>query len=443
MRGLLLTTVHIFSSVCQISDPSVCLFEQYCPLGEMAKLYKQLGRSDELGKPIELPSFTRNCVGDALGIEGHITDPESVEALLEDDCTSIDPAFKREGDLLFSRDPETGRLDHIVTITKLSGGEISEVRSKEGRVGPTSLFSFEKLKKRYGEEKWEVLYINGSPDNDFKREEEQYNAYKQIIDHAIENPNTINKKSELTPAQLAVRIMVADQFKKATELSIQKANASTMDNAQKHLELLRTRRGELSDITKKLQGEKTEIYGSHSEMHQITSLEGTEQEKRLWQRYENLVIKSASYDFENTLMRTLLENNDIIPKNAQERKRRKKEASRIRKNAVEAMVSEKEQVNALDRFDNFVQKQEHTRDNLLQALNEWAESLQRKVTDSSWPSDFKQNATEYFVTLEKLLTPEHKGGAELILYNLFEQTSGVLETLAKADAKQAIRKLRG
>ena len=48
MRGLLLTTVHIFSSVCQISDPSVCLFEQYCPPGV------SLHRRDEQAEKLPL-----------------------------------------------------------------------------------------------------------------------------------------------------------------------------------------------------------------------------------------------------------------------------------------------------------------------------------------------------------------------------------------------------
>lgn len=393
---------------------------------------ERTGHADEM-EMIEPPNPAYNCFGHAiLDGKGWINNLVEADKAINDDFVSIE--IPHSGDRLFYRDSSTGLPQHGVIVEKISKGIVSEVSSKEAESG---LYSHEPdlLIESYGD--WELRYKKTSAANDFKREKEQIDSYKEVIESAIKNPKSIKRESELTPAKLAASMLIVDQFKEATEQSIQKADISTSDNVQKHLELFRTKRNELSSISKQLQG-NIEKHGISYDMSNLTLLEGTDHDKHLWKRYESLMVKSTSYDFENTLMRTLMENNGVVPKGAQERERQSKEASFIREQAVEAMVNGKEQLYALDQFSNFVLGQEHTRSDLLQTLNRWTKSLQEKVVKSSWSDDFKENATKYLTTLEGSLSSGKPEKENLILYNLFENTSAVLETLAKTDTNQAI-----
>jgi hypothetical protein len=360
-----------------------------------------------------------NCFGHGiLKKRGVIAKAEEADKAINDDFVIIEKT-SQVGDWKICRNSRN-LPSHMAEIVEMDEREVHKLNSKEGATGSLYEYQLDTLEKVYSGS-WETRYKKTTVDNDLKRETSEYTTYKEVINNAIANPDST---SPFTQAEYFAILTVAEEFKKRAELGIEKSYEENKKNTEKHLELFRTRRLELLSVVK---GHKKK------EIYQPTAFDENDPDKQHWERYESLVMKQAKLDFENSLLRNMMETNGILPKDAQQTEERNKQASLIREHVVEAMLDGKEQGPALDEFDTFVQKQEQERKELFQTLNGWTKSLQQKVEQSLWPKELKNCARAYLNKLAEILTSPDETLRESFLYCQIEQSLGAFLKLSETD----------
>jgi len=370
-------------------------------------------------EPLEDPK-PYNCFGHGILKKGGvIAEGEEADKAINDDFVIIENTTQ-VGDWKICRG-SSNQPEHMAEIMKMSKRKVDKLSSKDGSIAGLWEHNLDTLEKTYPGT-WETRYKKTNPKNDLKREIHEYTAYQK----SINNPDSTGP---FTPTELAAILTVTEEFKKRAELGIKKSHEGNEKNAQKHLELFRTRRLELLSLVK---GQKKK------EIHQPTAFDENDPDKHLWERHESLVMKQAKLDFENSLLRNTMETHGFLPKDSPQTEERSLLVSLLREKVVQTMLDGKEQGPVLDEFETFVQGQDQRKKDLFQKLNEWTKSLQQKVEQSHWSKDLKNYARAYLDKLEEILTSPDETLRESLLYRQFEQSLGALLKMSETDPNQPL-----